>query len=97
MTPEGDVSRMTDRRMALALAREWDRLVDEVRTLDGFEDFLRPPRRAVVIRASNYRWPIRRLRLWTADVDGGCVCGGVRGSALDLVRRQQKAHEVQLW
>lgn len=30
-----------DRRMALA--REWDELVDQVRALDGFGDFLRPP------------------------------------------------------
>ncbi len=27
----------------MALAREWDELVDQVRELDGFEDFLRPP------------------------------------------------------
>jgi len=32
---------MIDRRMALA--REWDELVDQVRALPGFEDFLRPP------------------------------------------------------
>ncbi|MEV0902443.1 CHAT domain-containing protein [Actinoplanes sp. NPDC049802] len=31
-----------DRRMALA--REWDELVEQVRGLEGFEDFLRPPR-----------------------------------------------------
>jgi hypothetical protein len=31
-----------DRRMALA--REWDELVEQVRALEGFEDFLRPPR-----------------------------------------------------
>lgn len=33
---------MIDRRMALA--REWDELVEQVRQLPGFEDFLRPPR-----------------------------------------------------
>jgi hypothetical protein len=33
-----------DRRMALA--REWDELVEQVRGLEGFEDFLRPPRLA---------------------------------------------------
>ncbi|MGD9525607.1 MAG: CHAT domain-containing protein [Pseudonocardia sp.] len=38
-TPGGNV---VDRRMALA--REWDDLVEQVRRLDGFEDFLRPPR-----------------------------------------------------
>ncbi|MGW0885575.1 CHAT domain-containing protein [Streptomyces sp. NPDC002671] len=37
-SPDGPV----DRRMALA--REWDDLVDRVRGLGGFEDFLRPPR-----------------------------------------------------
>lgn len=35
-------SELTDRRMALT--REWDSLVGQVRALDGFEDFLRPPR-----------------------------------------------------
>jgi CHAT domain-containing protein len=42
-----DLSRQIDRRMALA--REWDDLVEQVRQLEGFEDFLRPP-------------PIERLR-----------------------------------
>ncbi len=35
-------ARMVDRRMALA--REWDELVEQVRALEGFEDFLRPPK-----------------------------------------------------
>ncbi len=35
-------ARDVDRRMALA--REWDELVEQVRELEGFEDFLRPPR-----------------------------------------------------
>ncbi|MEV4281455.1 CHAT domain-containing protein [Actinoplanes xinjiangensis] len=39
---EPDLSRQIDRRMRLA--REWDELVEQVRALDGFEDFLRPPR-----------------------------------------------------
>lgn len=39
---EPDLSRQIDRRMALA--REWDELVEQVRALKGFEDFLRPPR-----------------------------------------------------
>ncbi|MFY1632866.1 CHAT domain-containing protein [Solwaraspora sp. WMMB335] len=37
-----DISRVVDRRMALA--REWDELVAQVRELEGLEDFLRPPR-----------------------------------------------------
>lgn len=67
MTPEGDVSRMTDRRMALA--REWDRLVDEVRTLDGFEDFLRPPRLSALLPAAA-EGPIAFVNLsqWRCDV-----------------------------
>lgn len=36
-----EMSRMVDRRMALA--REWDELVAQVREIEGFEDFLRPP------------------------------------------------------
>lgn len=38
---QGDDGDAVDRRMALA--REWDALVEEVRAIDGFEDFLRPP------------------------------------------------------
>lgn len=37
----GDDSRLVDRRMALA--REWDDLVEQVRQIEGFADFLRPP------------------------------------------------------
>ncbi|MFI7709061.1 CHAT domain-containing protein [Nonomuraea sp. NPDC049480] len=37
-----DADRAADRRMALA--REWDELLEQVRTLDGFEHFLKPPR-----------------------------------------------------
>lgn len=33
---------VVDRRMALA--REWDEVVEKVRRLEGFEDFLRPPK-----------------------------------------------------
>jgi hypothetical protein len=39
-----------DRRMALA--REWDELVEQVRALDGFEDFLRPPRLEALLPAA---------------------------------------------
>lgn len=38
---QGNDGSAVDRRMALA--REWDALVEEVRMLDGFENFLRPP------------------------------------------------------
>jgi hypothetical protein len=50
MMPESDVPRIVEPRMALA--REWDRLVDEVRALDGFEDFLRPPRIETLLPAA---------------------------------------------
>ena len=36
-----NIGRMIDRRMALA--REWDELVEQVRALDGFDDFLKLP------------------------------------------------------
>lgn len=38
---EGQDARAADKRMALA--KEWDDLVAQVRDLDGFRDFLRPP------------------------------------------------------
>jgi hypothetical protein len=41
---------MIDRRMGLA--REWDELVEEVRKLDGFADFLKPPRLATLLPAA---------------------------------------------
>ena len=40
-----------DRRMALA--REWDELVGQVRALDGFGDFLRPPRLETLLPAAD--------------------------------------------
>lgn len=52
MTPDSqsDTSRTVDRRMALA--REWDALVEQVRKLEGFEDFLRPPRLETLLPAA---------------------------------------------
>ena len=51
-TPVGNV---VDRRMALA--REWDDLVAQVRKLEGFEDFLMPPSwRPCFRRRSVGRW-----------------------------------------
>jgi hypothetical protein len=46
----GGHTRWIDRRMALA--REWDELVEQVRLLDGFEDFLRPPPLELLIAAA---------------------------------------------
>jgi hypothetical protein len=67
LMPEDDASRMIDRRMALA--REWDRLVDEVRKLDGFEDFLRPPRLSTLLPAAA-EGPVAIINLsrWRCDV-----------------------------
>ncbi|MGW7469151.1 CHAT domain-containing protein [Streptomyces xantholiticus] len=42
---------LVDRRMALA--REWDDLVEQVRKLEGFDDFLRPPRLASLLPAAS--------------------------------------------
>jgi hypothetical protein len=36
----------------MALAREWDQLVEDVRRLDGFEDFLKPPRIETLLPAA---------------------------------------------
>ncbi|PKV94018.1 CHAT domain-containing protein [Amycolatopsis echigonensis] len=45
-----DSSQLVDRRMALA--REWDELVDQVRQIPGFEDFLRAPRLEALLPAA---------------------------------------------
>jgi CHAT domain len=45
-----DASRLIDRRMALA--REWDAVVGEIRSVDGFRDFLRPPKSADLLAAA---------------------------------------------
>jgi hypothetical protein len=45
-----DDARQPDRRRALA--REWDDLVEQVRELDGFEDFLRPPPLQSLLKAA---------------------------------------------
>jgi hypothetical protein len=49
--PQAKISPAVDRRMALA--REWDDLVAQVRQLDGFADFLRPPRLATLLPAAS--------------------------------------------
>ena len=49
-TTGADISPAADRRMALA--RQWDELVEEVRNLDGLEDFLKPPRLGTLLPAA---------------------------------------------
>jgi len=48
-------SNTVDRRMALA--REWDELVEQVRKLEGFEDFLMPPKLETLLPAAD-RGPV---------------------------------------
>jgi hypothetical protein len=48
---ETNLTGLVDRRMALA--REWDELVEQVRLLEGFEDFLRPPRLESLLPAAS--------------------------------------------
>jgi hypothetical protein len=57
---------MVDRRMALA--REWDELVEKVRGLDGFEDFLRPPRlKTLLPAAANGPVAVINISRWRCD------------------------------
>lgn len=55
-----------DHRMALA--REWDELVEQVRELPGFEEFLRPPRlEALLPAAANGPVVIVNVSRWRCD------------------------------
>jgi hypothetical protein len=57
---------MVDRRMALA--REWDELVEQVRELEGFEDFLRPPRLETLLpAAANGPVAVINISQWRCD------------------------------
>lgn len=62
----------------MALAREWDELVEQVRALPGFEDFLRPPRLETLLPAAAggpvvilnvSRWRCDALIVSKSDVD----------------------------
>lgn len=61
-----DSSQLVDRRMALA--REWDELVDQVRQVPGFEDFLRAPRLEALLPAAR-RGPVVVVNVsrWRCD------------------------------
>ncbi|MGS2644481.1 CHAT domain-containing protein [Streptosporangium sp. LJ11] len=75
-----DMSRAVDRRVALA--REWDELVRQVRELDGFEDFLRPPRlRNLLPAAAHGPVVVVNISQWRCDalIVGA---GGVRSVTL---------------
>jgi CHAT domain-containing protein len=52
----------------MALAREWEQLVDDVRKLDGFEDFLKPPRLEILLAAAaNGPVVIVNVSQWRCD------------------------------
>lgn len=52
----------------MALAREWDELVEQVRQLKGFEDFLRPPRlEALLPAAANGPVAVINISQWRCD------------------------------
>jgi hypothetical protein len=59
-------AREVDRRMALA--REWDDVVEQVRALEGFQDFLRPPPLSSLLAAAA-RGPIAIVNVsrWRCD------------------------------
>jgi len=61
-----DISQLVDRRMALA--REWDEIVDRVRELEGFEAFLRPLRlEALLPAATNGPVVVINISQWHCD------------------------------
>jgi len=71
----------------MALAREWEKLVAQVRDL-GFEDFLRPPRLQTLLPAAD-RGPVVVVNVsrWRCDAlivrrDGVTACG-LPGLTLD--------------
>jgi hypothetical protein len=86
-----DAWQQVDRRMSLA--REWDELVDQVRQLDGFEDFLRPPRlEALLPAAANGPVVIVNVSRWRCDAlivttDGVEVCALTELTSADVEQR----------
>ncbi|MET9412369.1 CHAT domain-containing protein [Streptomyces sp. NPDC002935] len=62
----------------MALAREWDGLIEQVRALDGFGDFLRPPRLEALLPAAA-QGPIAVVNLSRRRCDALVVgTGGMR-------------------
>src|SRR5437660_1448375 len=82
----------------MALAHEWDDFVDQVRRLDGFADFLRPPGPGP---AWPRMWwcptgPLTLLPLHAAgrhDVDGAAVIDRVVSSYTPTVRALREARQ----
>ncbi|MFG1995323.1 CHAT domain-containing protein [Actinoplanes sp. NPDC048988] len=81
-----------DRRMALA--REWDELVEQVRQLDGFEDFLRPPRLETLLPAAT-DGPVVILNVSRWRCDALIVeLSGVRAVPLPDLTQQDVTEQV---
>ncbi|WP_093088272.1 CHAT domain-containing protein [Pseudonocardia oroxyli] len=70
-----------DRRMALA--REWDELVTQARAIDGFEDFLRPPRAERLLPAGD-EGPVVIVNVSRWRCDALVVAGS--GAEVDVVQ-----------
>jgi hypothetical protein len=84
-----------DRRMALA--REWDELVEQVRALDGFEDFLRPPRLETLLSAAD-GGPVVIINVSQWRCDALVVtASGVTVVELPDLRQDQVVTEVQAY
>src|SRR3954447_18055423 len=66
MAQPGQGGNVVDRRMALA--REWDELVEQVRHLDGFANFLKPPKQESLLPAAA-RGPVAIINVsrWRCD------------------------------
>ncbi|MFG2340891.1 CHAT domain-containing protein [Streptomyces yangpuensis] len=77
----------------MALAREWDDLVEQVRAIDGFQDFLRPPSLGSLLRAAS-RGPVVVVNIshWRCDAllvrSGGLETLPLPGLTADEVSRR---------
>lgn len=84
-----------DRRMALA--REWDELVEQVRAIDGFEDFLRPPQLETLLPAAD-RGPVVIINISRWRCDALVVKqSGVEVVELPELRQEDVVREVQAY
>jgi hypothetical protein len=85
-------SRMVDRR--IALAKEWDDLVEQVRKLDGFGEFLRPPSLETLLpTATGGPVAIINISQWRCDALF-ITTAGVGVEELPLVTAQNVAYRA---
>src|SRR5215475_13206213 len=82
----GVIGRATDRKMALA--REWDELVDQARALPGLSDFLRVPSFGELACAAE-AGPVVVLTAGPRRSDAICVSNG----AADVVALPALTHD----